>query len=382
MNTRFRFRLVYRTLLLRRGRVSLALLALTTGAALASALLSTYAELERKMAGQFRRYGANLVVAPPPSTMLSPTGSGETLPADALAAVERAKGSELTAVPFLYVVGQVNDRRAVLAGTDFQRLRPFSGAWQLHGFWPSDGRSEEIECLAGARLGLRPGDNVKVGAGNASRQLRVSGALETGASEDSQLLLPLPVLEMLTGPRQQGRLSLIEVSAPPEQVEAVRVRLSAALPGTEVRILRPVAEGTARVLLKVRGLLFATSAVILAIVGLGVMTTLSAIVLRRQKDIGLMKALGASQAHIAALFVAESALLGVAAGLAGFFAGLFLSQWISHSIYQARLRGLPEAAPARLAEVLALTVAVSIASTLLPLRMVRDVDPAMALKGE
>ena len=34
------------------------------GAMLASTLLTTYAELDRKMAGEFRRYGANLVIAP------------------------------------------------------------------------------------------------------------------------------------------------------------------------------------------------------------------------------------------------------------------------------------------------------------------------------
>ncbi len=96
MKTAFRFRLVYRTLLLRRRRVSLALLALAVGATLASALLSTYSDLKQKMAGEFRRYGANLVVAPPPSTAagsaagaiqrerFSLAGTGATLAADAL----------------------------------------------------------------------------------------------------------------------------------------------------------------------------------------------------------------------------------------------------------------------------------------------------------
>lgn len=357
MKNRFRLRLIFRSLLLRRRRLSIALLALAVGAALASALLSTYADLEHKMAGEFRRYGANLLV--------SPGGGEETMPAETLDTVE---GAGVTAVPFLYAVGRVNDRPVVLAGTDFHKLREFSRSWKVDGKWG--------ECLAGERLGARPGDVLRVALGGASTECRIAGVLATGASEDSQLLLSLERLQQMAA--APGRLSLVQINAPPQEVESVRARLAAALPGREVRALRPVAESTARVLMKVRATLFGVSLLILAIVGLGVMTTLSATVLERRKDIGVMKALGAAQGHIAALFIAESAVLGAVGGLAGYFGGLVLAQWIGRSIYGAPVSVRAEVLPA----VLLVTVALAVVSTLFPLRLVRRVNPAVILRGE
>ena len=175
-----------------------------------------------------------------------------------------------------------------------------------------------------------------------------------------------------------GRLSLIQLNAAPQDVERVREQLAAALPGAEVRTLRPVAESTARVLLKVRGLLLGSTAVILAIIVLGVTTTLSAIVWERRRDIGVMKALGAADRQIAVLLLSESAFLGLAGGLVGYAVGLGLAQWIGRSIYQSAVALRIEVLP----QVVLVTVAVAVVATLFPLRTVRNVQPAAVLKGE
>jgi putative ABC transport system permease protein len=360
VNSRFRLLLIGRALWLRRRRLSVALLALLVGASLSSALLSTYADLEQKMAREFRRYGANLVIAP--------QGETQTLPEETLAATQIP---EVGAAPFLYVVGRVNDADAVLAGTDFTRLRDFARTWHLRGEWPGAG-----ECLAGERLGVEPGAQVNLTVGAQTAACRVAAVIATGASEDSQILLPLAGAQRLAA--LPGRLSLIQLNAAPADVERVRGQLAAALPAAEVRTLRPVAESTARVLLKVRGLLLASTVIILAIIALAVATTLSAIVWERRKDIGVMKALGAGERQIAALLLSESALLGLAAGLAGYAAGLALAQWIGQSIYQSAVAVRPQVFP----QVVLVTVAVAVAATVFPLRMVRDVQPAAVLKGE
>lgn len=375
MNSRFRFRLIYGPMLLRRRRLSIALVALGVGATLLSALLSTYADLEQKMGREFSRYGANIVIAPRGSETLPETSLAQAESLGAAAAIQRERSS-LAAVPFLYVVGRVNDRETVLAGTDFQKLRQFSSAWQLQGNWPAPSDEAYPSCLAGERLGKQPGEILRVTVGGAQVDVRVSGVVTTGSSEDSQLLVPLAELQRWAA--IPGRLSVVEVNAPPTQVEEVRGRLAAALPSADVRALRPVVESTARVLLKVRGMLFASNFVILGIVALGVATTFSAIVLDRRKDIGVMKALGAGEAQIARLFVAESALLGLAGGTAGYAAGLALAQWIGRSTYQASVAVRVEVIP----QVILATMAVAVGATLFPLRIVRRVNPAVVLKGE
>lgn len=363
-------RLVLRALLLRRRRMSVALLSLAVGATLASALLSTYADLEKKMGGEFRGFGANLVVVP------LETVSGATLEESVLAPVLRDGPPTL---PFLYVVGQVNSEPAVLAGTHFERLGAFARAWQWQGRLPRGAG----ECAVGERLAahfrVEPGSRLKTEYNGNATELLVTAVVATGASEDHQLLFPLEALQALAG--LPGRISLLQVMAPGtgSGVEAARARLNAALAGrAEVRVLRQVAESSARVLLKVKGMLFAVTGLVLVVIGLCVMTTLAAIVLERRKDIAIMKALGGTERRISALLLSEAAVLALLGGAMGYLAGLLLAQRLGETVFHAPLAMRPAVLP----EVVLVTLAVALLATLFPLRVVRSVEPAVILKGE
>src|SRR5258708_39500255 len=118
---------------------------------LASALLVTYADLDHKLSGELRRYGANLIVAPPPGA--------DTLSVDAL---KRADEISDSVVPFFYAVGKVDHRDVVIGGTVFARLLKSPPSWKLQGAWPS----RASECVAGERVGLAVGDRVTRSAGS------------------------------------------------------------------------------------------------------------------------------------------------------------------------------------------------------------------------
>ena len=59
-------RILWKLLGASRGRLTVALIALTSGAAVCSALLNVNLDAERKLTQEFRTLGANVVVAPPP----------------------------------------------------------------------------------------------------------------------------------------------------------------------------------------------------------------------------------------------------------------------------------------------------------------------------
>lgn len=363
-------RLVLRALLARRRRLSIALVALAVGATLATALLSTYADLERKVGGELRNFGANVVIAPAQGS------SGDTLDEAAVSAHAGA-----VSLPFLYVIGQVNDEPAVLAGTRFGRLAPFARAWQWQGRMPQGAG----ECAVGERLAAhfraQPGSTLAVAfpGWEQPAEFRITGTVATGESEDHQLLLPLEALQEQAG--LSGRISLMQVIAPGgrAEVEAARARMAAALgSAAEARILRPVAESSARVLLKVKWVLFAVTGIVLGIIGLCVMTTLSAIVLERRKDVAVMKALGGTPRRIAALFLAEAAVLALAGGLAGYAGGVFLARWLGQAVFQTPMAFRAAVLP----QVMLVTLAVALLGTLVPLRVIRQVEPAAILKGE
>jgi putative ABC transport system permease protein len=67
------------------------------------------------------------------------------------------------------------------------------------------------------------------------------------------------------------------------------------------------------------------AAISLVVGGVGVMNTMFTSVLERTKDIGVMKAVGAKNRHILAIFLVESGLIGLFGGVVGTVAGLGLS---------------------------------------------------------
>src|ERR1700735_2508108 len=72
-------RMLLRAAVLRRGRAASALLAMATAAAVATAMLKLYVDVQAKLRKEFRNYGANIVVV---------AKDGQALPADAFARVE------------------------------------------------------------------------------------------------------------------------------------------------------------------------------------------------------------------------------------------------------------------------------------------------------
>ncbi|MDQ6665004.1 MAG: ABC transporter permease, partial [Acidobacteriota bacterium] len=106
----------------RRRRLLLAFAALSMAAALATALFTIYADLDRKVRAQFRGYGANLVIVP--------AGSGTTVP---LEAVRQAELQGAAATPSLASIGRIGVEPVVLEGVDFARARPFTEYWRVEG---------------------------------------------------------------------------------------------------------------------------------------------------------------------------------------------------------------------------------------------------------
>ena len=97
---------------------------------------------------------------------------------------------------------------------------------------------------------------------------------------------------------------------PGSRVDAMRAVLARAFPDTDVRVLHAIAETEASVVLKVRSAVFALAIVIFGITILCVTGNFSALVLERSQEIGILKAIGAAETKIAALFL--SACMGSA----------------------------------------------------------------------
>ncbi len=149
--------------------------------------------------------------------------------------------------------------------------------------------------------------------------LTPGGTVQTGAAEDSRVYVALPDFISWTGVQP----STIEVAATgsPEEIEAIMHQLEQAIPDAEVRPVRQIMEGEARVLGKTRATLLAAAALIILTAALCVLSTLMGWVFDRRRDFAIMKALGASDRLLNGFFAAEAAALGAAGAVIGFLFG-------------------------------------------------------------
>ena len=359
-------RMLMRAAILRRGRAASALLAMVVAAAAATAMLNLYVDVQAKLRKEFRNYGANVVVV---------GKDGAALPQAALSTVDAALGGRGLAVPFAYVVARTSDGQSVVvSGTDFGQVRKLDSWWSVTG-WPQASRDALVGKRAAAVVNpqAKPFDLSFQGR---TLHLNPAGTLSTGAAEDSRIYISLQDFENWTG--VQPSTVEIAASGSPDEVNAVISRLTEALPQAEVRPVRQIMEGEARVLGKTRATLLASASLIILTAALCVLSTLMGWVLDRRRDFAIMKALGASERLISSFFAAEAGALGVIGAVVGFVIGVAVAAWIGRVNFHApvvpRFNVLPW--------IVAGSVAVALISAVLPMSLLRRVQPAVILRGE
>ncbi|HET7185298.1 MAG TPA: ABC transporter permease [Terriglobales bacterium] len=360
------FRMLMRATMVKPGRVISALVAVVVAASVATAMMNLYVDVQAKLRKEFRSYGANVVVV---------AREGQTLPVDALSRVESVIGNSGLAVPFAFAVTRTDTGAPiVVAGTDMERVRKLNSWWSVTA-WPSAAHSALLGTRAASVVspGRKP---FNINFEGRKLQLMPAGILRTGAAEDSRIYLDLKEFTAWTG--VPASTIEIGVNGTPAEINAVIGQLANALPAAEVKPVRQIVEGEARVLGKTRAALLAAVAMIILTAALCVLATLTAWVLDRRRDFAIMKALGASERVVNGFFAAEAAALGAAGAVLGFAIGIGVAAWIGRVNFHAAVVPRFAVFPA----VFAGSVALALISAVLPISLLRRVQPATILRGE
>jgi putative ABC transport system permease protein len=372
-----------------RGRLAVALVAVISGAAVISGLLNLDLDIERKLAQEFRRLGANVVIS---STRPAPVNDA-TARADAQAMapavmdeagvlrdISRVRSNSFIASPYLYIVARAAGTPVVVAGTWLDQTARLAPTWKLTGDWVAS-RGATAECLVGRNVAsqfrLVSGSDLTLSYLGRSARLRVSAIIDAGGTDDNQVFVSLPVAQQLAA--LPGKIEMVQLSVGGTSGEIAQTitQLASALPGYDVRPVRQVTEAEEQLLDRTRLLIVSMIALILILTALCVLATMAALSLERREDVGLMKALGGSISRIVGLFLAEVGVLGAAGGLVGCIAGLALSRWMGQRVFGESITPRWEVVPLTIA----LMVLVAMAGAL-PLRLLGRVKPAVILRGE
>ncbi len=231
--------------------------------------------------------------------------------------------------------------------------------------------------------------------------LVVTGIVSTGDAEDKGILVPLSVAQKISGHAGEFRQLFVSALTKPADafserdpqsmtpteydrwfcspyISSISLQIRQVLPGVDVRTIRRVADTEGRILSHIGMLLWMVTLAALLAAALAVAATSATTVLERRAEVGIMKAIGATNALVAGIFLAEQVMLAIAGGAIGFVLGVGLARILGQSVFgtPASLRIV------LLPVVLGLAATVAVLGCLIPLRRAAHFNPAPILRGE
>lgn len=407
----------------RKSRALMAVVATLVGAATLFCLAAICIVVPQQMSDEMRAYGANIIVTPLAGEWKNGIDRAMVLHTNDMVL---AKGAMRFAT-YRYENVRINAAPYVLAGVDVSAVKSLNKHWNVDGAWPSSGNvmvGRDVASAMGLKIGsriaiaYRAGDNSsdshkpaqqlegksqdnqagnqtdnqtdkssqnKLVEGRVSTDImdthgttfRVCGILDTGDAEDSMLYATNADLRALTGVKRGADVIAYSSSAP--NVDAV-VRSINDMTSMRVRAqqVTKVTAADTGIIAMLRSLFWIVSLVVLALMMVGVSTTISSIVQQRRNEIGLRKALGASAKSIGIEFTAESGLYGFIGGIAGTAVGYGFARLLASMVFARDLSVnwwlvvFP----------IVFSVAASCVAALPPVLRASKIDPAIVLREE
>jgi len=207
-------------------------------------------------------------------------------------------------------------------------------------FEPSDVDAAILGAGIAARLGAGLGDAIQVeereftvvgviAEAEAETAAQRGGGFQGGLGPDADTVyVPFDTMYALYGPADDVLVSLVRTVAGAD-VDDVADRVEEVLreAGSKVDSVTysDVSDAIGTVTSTVSAFLAGIAGISLLVGGVGVMNTMFTSVLERTKEIGVMKAVGARNGHILAIFLIESGLMGLVGGVVGTLLGLGVS---------------------------------------------------------
>jgi len=377
--------MVAKDIVRRKKRVLYAMLGVVVGTMTVISILTVSLAGEAKIYAQLEEYGANLVVLPAISQFdlelggleLGAVTVGENYIPEykvsevrqitddmvnhALGIQDERNRYAAPVAPRLYASATVKGASVQVVGIDAVEERKIKTWWRVH-----EGKyiDESDEALAGAwvaeLLGLSSGEVLDLnGVG-----ITVVGILkETGSDDDYRMFVPLGTAQEAFG--KEGMVSSVDVRAlcTACPVEDIADEVNMMVSGVRAVAVKQIAMTEMTMMERVNRFMLALAGITLAVGLFGVVNTMMTSVHERIRDIGIMRAVGASRNQIVKAFIYEAIVVGVVGGILGYVVGTLLAFVIGPVIFE----GISVTyVPQYLALSLVLAIVVAVVATLYP----------------
>ena len=421
------WQMVKGALIRQRNRFMLIALTVALGVSLAAAMLNVMFDVGDKVNQELKAYGANITVTPKNSAVLKDvygldeeSGHREFLNESDLGKIKTIfwTNNIVAFAPKLDGTLTLADGSTVSAtGTWFKHEMNLptgetvtTGLIEMKSWWQVDGAypARNDEALVGQKLAVEK--NLKVGdtlnyknADGSSGELKISGIVSGGGDEDGQILVDLSIMQRVLN--VPGKIGSIEVSAitTPENdlarkaaanpdmlsqqekeiwyctayVSAIAYQLEEVIDNSSARPVRQIAESEGKILEKTQLLMLLITALSLLSTALGVSNLVSANIMERSRELGLLKAIGATNLGVILLVLAEIFIAGLGGGALGYVVSLGLAQVIGTTVFGSAIVNNAAVLPI----VSVLMTVVLLVGSVPAIRMLLSLQPAEVLHG-
>ncbi len=425
-------RMIKGTLLRQWKKMLMIAFTIALGASLATAMLSVMLDVGDKVNQELKTYGANITVVPKEVSVLSDLyeveggeATGAYLNEDELGKIKTIfwAFNIVDFAPFINVSAELDDGSGVtVVGSWFNHHMELPTGEQLDagitglrswwevtdGEWLDEQSDENAQvAMIGSSLsektGVKSGDTLHVSGSACDMDLRVVGVYDAGGDEDEQLFVPLNTAQALAN--LDGKIDSIEVSAlttPDNElaekaakdpssltisqyetwyctayVSSICYQIQEVITDSVASAVRQVADSEGAILEKTELLMVLITILSLVGAALGICNLVTAGVMERSSEIGLMKAIGAQNGSVSLLVLTEIIITAVIGGIIGFFAGFGFAQIIGQSVFGSAITMRPMVIPI----VAVLVVIVTLAGSIPAVRMLLRLSPAEVLHG-
>ena len=295
-------------------RAGLSVIAVAIEVVLIISVIGLVTGLLEEAARRQKGIGADIIVQPPGGSILLGMSSAP-MPAKIAERLGQEPGVAAAAPVFLQTFGGIT----VAYGIDLESFSAVTGGFQL-----LEGRllGSGLELLVDNKY--REMNDLRVGSTRElfNHEFEVVGIVQHG--KGARLFMPLATMQELLG--SPGRASIFYVRlADPEQADAVLARFKSLLPNYTIRTMEEytslLTAGNLPGLKPFERIMIGIAVIIGFLVTFLAMYTT---VLERTREIGILKALGASRGYITKLILRETAMVAAVGIVLGIAASLLL----------------------------------------------------------
>lgn len=314
------FKLAFSNLLRHRTRSLLTLVGIAASVTVLFSILSFNQGFERGLAEEIRRTGIHFMVVPAgcPHEVASLVLHGAVTPKFIDGGIVdriRSVGGVSLVSPMLItqVPNPARNRLDMVYGLEMSHVSEIKAGWRIDGRIPEGGDGLLMGAEVAAHDGVKVGDRVRYG----DRDFTVSGIIEkTGSQDDAFVYMPVTALQGLL--ERQGSLTAAGVKVlEPERLEEITGELAATLPGIQIVTMNEVMRSLASLANSAKVLSLSIAVIAVLISAVGVMNAILMAIFERTREIGMMRAVGASRTDVFRIILKETLLLTAAGGACG-----------------------------------------------------------------